>query len=456
MKSPRAVFACTECGNETLRWEGRCPACGAWNTLVEDSRAARGPGTRHQDVRFAGPVDTGPVRLGDAAEDSGLRTTVGFGDVDRVLGGGLVEGSIILLGGEPGVGKSTLLLQVAARVQASGAGVLYVSGEESREQVSLRAGRLRCNAGEIAFLADTDLDGILNAAKETQPRLLCIDSIQTLRSDRVSSAPGSVSQVRECAAVLQAVAKTNGITTVLVGHVTKDGTVAGPRTLEHMVDAVLYFEGQRASDSRILRAAKNRFGSVDELAAFRMGSTGLEPIIDPAALFLSDRPDHVPGSAIAIPLQGTRPLPAEVQALTARARFSAPQRVETGFPSRRLSMLLAVLERRAGLSLTESDVFLNVIGGLRLADPAADLAVVAALVSAELDRPTPARMSFIGEVGLGGELRAVSRPDARIREAVRAGLRVAVPSGLADAEGLPADAVLLSSVKDTVLMLSES
>lgn len=354
---------------------------------------------------------------------------VGLGDIDRVLGGGLVPGSILLLGGAPGIGKSTLLLQVAGRLRSTGAKVLYASGEESRQQVSLRAARLGPESSGVRFLATNRLEEILAAAEEETPDLLCIDSIQTISSEEVDSAPGTVTQVRACSAGLQSFAKSTGAATVLVGHVTKGGALAGPRTLEHVVDVVLHFEGQRSGEHRILRGSKNRFGSVDELAVFRMAGSGLEPVADPTSLFLEDRPESVSGSAIAVPLHGTRPLLAEIQALTVRSRYSAPQRIATGFPPRRLNIILAVLSRRAGLDLGNSDVFLSVIGGLRLTDPAADLAVAAALASAASDRAIPAGMALVAELGLGGELRAVSHVEARLAAAARAGLTTVVLSG---------------------------
>lgn len=368
--------------------------------------------------------------LGDesAADEAPVRTALELGDIDRVLGGGLVPGSILLLGGTPGVGKSTLLLQAAGRARTAGARVLYVSGEESRQQIGLRAERLGEESAGVRFLSTDRLEEILAAAEVEKPDLLCIDSIQTVLSDEVSSAPGTVTQVRACSASLQSFAKTTGAATVLVGHVTKGGSLAGPRTLEHLVDVVLHFEGQRSGEYRILRGSKNRFGSVDELAVFRMTATGLEPVADPTSLFLEDRPASVSGSAIAIPLHGTRPLPAEIQALTTRSRYASPQRIATGFPARRLNIILAVLSRRAGLDLGDSDVFLSVIGGLRLTDPAADLAVAAALASASLDRPIPAGMAFAAELGLGGELRGVSHAEARLGAATRAGLQTVVLS----------------------------
>ena len=371
--------------------------------------------------------------LGDASADAPRRErrSLGFGDLDRVLGGGLVPGSVLLLGGAPGVGKSTLLLQLAGRAHLGGARVLYVSGEESREQVGLRAARLGSGTSGIRFLATDRLEDVVTAVGAEAPDLVCVDSIQTMWSTDLTSAPGTVTQVRACSAALQALAKSTGAATFLVGHVTKGGSLAGPRTLEHLVDVVLHFEGHRLGEHRLLRGSKNRFGSVDELAVFRMTGSGLEPVTDPAGLFVEDRPEGVSGSAVAVPLHGTRPLPAEIQALTSRSRYSTPQRIATGFPPRRLTILLAVLERRAGLDLGDSDVFLSVIGGLRLTDPAADLAVAAALASASLDRPIPGGVAFVAEIGLGGELRAISHAETRVGAAVRAGFdSVVLPAAL--------------------------
>lgn len=425
MSRVRTIFVCRDCGAETLRWEGRCPTCGEWNSLDEsvaskpDVRAVA-RGTRSGKVR----------RLGEANGGRSRRIATGFGDVDRVLGGGLVPGSVVLLGGAPGIGKSTLLLQLAGDLNDRGTGVLYVSGEESAEQVALRADRLG-TASDVEFLASSDLEDIVSALHRTRPAVLCVDSIQSMSSRQMTSAPGGVAQVREAASALQREVKAAGVACFLVGHVTKGGALAGPRTLEHLVDVVLHFEGQRTGEHRILRSSKNRFGSVDEMAAFRMGAGGLQPVPDPTALFLSQENTETGGAAVAIPVHGSRPILAEVQALVARARFVSPQRVCTGFPSRRLAILLAVLEKKAGVALGEQDVFVSVVGGLRMVDPAADLAVVAALASAGADRPYPSGFAFFGEVGLGGEVRGVSHGEARLRAARGAKLtRIVAPAAL--------------------------
>lgn len=437
MARARTLFFCLDCGAESVRWEGRCPSCGAWNTLAEAPAAAggggsKGKGKRRNDrgaaSREARPQPEPLGAPGEGAE----RVASGFEIVDRVLGGGLVPGSLLLLGGEPGIGKSTLLLQIAARVQASGRSVLYASGEESRDQVRLRAERIGQDAGALPFLATSDLEDVLEAAESgasASPALLCIDSIQTVSTED-GGTPGGVSQVRACAARAQEFAKRTGTTVVLVGHVTKGGGLAGPRTLEHLVDVVLHFDGRRSAEFRLLRSTKNRFGSAEEVAAFRMTAAGLDPVLDPSGLFLDDRPAGASGSAVAVAMHGSQPILTEIQALTAPARYGSPQRMTTGFPSRRLAILLAVLERRAGIGLGDSDVFLSVVGGARLTDPGADLAVLAALASSHLDRPIGAGTALIGEVGLSGELRGVSRPEARARSAVRAGFDDVVLPGV--------------------------
>ncbi len=423
MRTVRTAYFCTSCGNETLRWEGRCPGCGEWNTLAEAPAGPRGERSPAASSATRRPgLENKPEALGYGPATPLGRTQVGFGDFDRVLGGGLVPGSVVLLGGAPGIGKSTLMLQVAAGVAATGKSVLYASGEESREQIKLRASRISPGPEQVLFISTTDLSELLRIVESEPPDLLLVDSIQTLVVSGSNAAVGGVRQVQESAALLLHVAKRLGFPTFLIGHVTKGGQLAGPRSLEHLVDVVLLFEGQRLAEHRWLRSVKNRFGSVDELAVYRMADRGLEPLSDPSAVFMNDRPAEVSGAAICVPLQGRRPVLAEVQALSAPARFSTPQRVATGFPPRRLAVLLAVLERKAGLPLTDKDVFLSVVGGLRLVDPSADLGVLAALVSAELDRPPPAAAAFVGEVGLSGELRGVPHCAARVRVAVRAGL----------------------------------
>ena len=419
MSRVRTVFVCRDCGAETPRWEGRCPTCGEWNSLDESSstQAVRGSAERRGATRVRPLGVSGDAPIG--------RLGTGFGEVDRVLGGGIVPGSVVLLGGAPGIGKSTLLLQLAGHLRERGHGVLYVSGEESAEQVAMRGARLG-TPDDVAFLSSNDLEEVVIAFRDTRPAVLCVDSVQTISSRHMTSAPGGVAQVRETASVLQREVKSVGSACFLVGHVTKGGALAGPRTLEHLVDVVLHFDGQRSGDHRILRGSKNRFGSVDEMAAFRMDSAGLVPVPDPSALFLTPDGAETSGAAVAVPVHGSRPILAEVQALVARARFAAPQRVCTGFSNRRLAILLAVLEKKGGVALGDQDVFLNVVGGLRMADPAADLAVVAALLSAGADRPFAPGTAFFGEVGLGGEVRGVSHGEARLRATLGAGFRTVV------------------------------
>ncbi|MDH3297734.1 MAG: DNA repair protein RadA [Gemmatimonadota bacterium] len=422
MSRVRSLFFCLECGAESVRWEGRCPSCSAWNTLAEAPRKAPGG----VPARSSGP-GAAAQPLGDAAPPP-PRLASGFALVDRVLGGGFVPGSVALLGGTPGIGKSTLLLQIAAEMHRSGVTVLYASGEESRDQVRLRADRLGGSAGALPFIASDRIEDVIDAAEQVRPQFLCVDSIQTVAAPGAGT-PGGVSQVRESAARLQEFAKRTATATVLVGHVTKGGALAGPRTLEHVVDVVLHFEGPRAAEFRFLRSSKNRFGSVDEIAAFRMTETGLDSVEDPSGLFLSDRPDDIGGSAVAVSIHGSQPLLTEIQALTCAARFGSPQRMSTGFPPRRLAILLAVLERRGGIPLGASDVFLNVVGGGRLTDTGTDLAVVGALASSYLDRPLGRGSVLVAEVGLGGELRGVSAPEARVRAARRAGLKDVILPG---------------------------
>jgi DNA repair protein RadA/Sms len=419
----RTTFFCTQCGNETARWQGQCPACGAWNSLSEEIRAAR---SRDAKARPGGPhTPASPTRLADVAPGSAERWSTGTRELDFVLGGGVVPGSLILLGGEPGIGKSTMLLQVASRLEGAGHSTLYVSGEESAAQVRLRADRLGNGAAQVLFLGETDLGAILARATDLAPHALVVDSIQTTYTDALDGAPGSVTQVRECAARLQRFAKETGTAVFLVGHVTKGGSVAGPRTLEHIVDTVLYFEGSRSLDHRVLRATKNRFGGVDEIGVFRMTVEGLEVVESPSELFLGERTSGVSGAAVVSTLEGTRPLLVEVQALCTEAAYGAPQRVTTGFDRQRLALLLAVLEKRAGLPLSRHDVFLNAVGGVRLTEPASDAGVVAALASSMLDRAVSPDTLFVGEVGLGGELRTASQLERRLGEAERLGFRTA-------------------------------
>ncbi len=430
MAKSRTAYRCTECGAEYSKWQGRCDQCGEWNTLVEEivapKVAAAGGSSRRiggaRSLAEGGSVAVTP-RLREVKGSSAKRWKTGLDEFDFVLGGGIVPGSMVLIGGEPGIGKSTLLLQVAARLESAGHATLYASGEESPLQVKLRADRLDGGAGEVSLLSETNLETVLATSAAAAPDVLMVDSIQTVFTADLEGAPGNVGQVRECAARLMRYAKESGTTVLVVGHVTKGGGIAGPKTLEHIVDTVLYFEGDGTLDHRVLRATKNRFGSVDEIGVFRMTEQGLEPVANPSELFMGDRASHASGSAVTALMEGTRPLLVEIQALAAKAGFGTPQRVATGFDGRRLALLLAVLDKRAGLSFAQLDVFLNVVGGMRLQEPGGDLAVAAALASSVYDRALPADAAFIGEVGLGGEVRTVSQVERRVAEAANMGLR---------------------------------
>jgi DNA repair protein RadA/Sms len=428
----RTVYRCTECGAEHAKWTGRCDACGEWNTLVEEA-VARVPATKAGAARrqagaaalgVGGSVVT-TARLRDVRGTEERRLRTGINEFDFVLGGGIVPGSMVLIGGEPGIGKSTLLLQVAGALQGAGQRVLYVSGEESPLQVKLRADRLDHPAGDVELLTETLLETVLATAASMEPAVMVVDSIQTIFTADLEGAPGNVGQVRECAARLMRFAKESGTAVFVVGHVTKGGGIAGPKTLEHIVDTVLYFEGEGSLDHRVLRATKNRFGGVDEIGVFRMTGRGLVPIENPSELFLGDRVQVASGSAVTALMEGTRPLLVEIQGLAAKAGFGTPQRVSTGFDGRRLALLLAVLDKRAGLSFAQLDVFVNVVGGVRLHEPAGDLAVAAALASSVHDRPLPPHALFLGEVGLGGEVRPVSQSERRLAEGAKMGLTTA-------------------------------
>jgi DNA repair protein RadA/Sms len=420
----KTVYRCSECGAEYLKWGGRCDACGEWNTLVEEvetvpARSRAGGRARSEAAGVAS------VPIGDVEAARATRFSSGLRELDYVLGGGIVGGSVVLIGGEPGIGKSTLLLQVAASSAVEGRRPLYVSAEESGPQVRLRAERLGTPALRVGLLAETALGEILGTAARELPDVLVIDSIQTIYSADLEGAPGNVGQVRECAARLMRFAKESGCAVFIVGHVTKGGGVAGPKTLEHIVDTVLYFEGEASLDFRVLRATKNRFGSVDEIGVFRMTATGLEGVENPSALFMGDGGDLSSGTAVTALIEGSRPVLVEIQALAAKAGYGTPQRVANGVDPRRLALLLAVLEKRSGIPVSQLDIFVNVAGGLRLTEPAGDLAIAAAVASSVYDVALPQGSVFIGELGLGGEIRAVSQADRRLAEAAQLGMRVA-------------------------------
>ena len=420
MARARSVYRCAECGHEHAKWVGRCEGCAAWNTVAEEPVALppRTAGRLRSTPARLGPV---PVALGSVERSRLVRWTTGIPEFDFVLGGGIVPGSLALLGGEPGIGKSTLLLQAVARLEASGIRALYASGEESPEQIRLRADRLAESADNVLVLAETHLESVLAAAAAADARILVVDSIQTIYTESLEGAPGSVGQVRESAALLMRFAKASGVAVFLVGHVTKGGNIAGPKTLEHIVDTVLYFEGESTMDFRLLRATKNRFGSVDELGVFTMTGQGLEAVPNPSAAFLGARADRTAGTAVTALMEGSRPVLVEVQALAAPSGYGTPQRVATGLDPKRLAVLLAILERRAGASFASQDVFVQVTGGLRLNEPGADLAVAAALLSSLHNRPTAPDAIYLGELSLSGEIRPTTALDRRVIEAGRLG-----------------------------------
>ncbi len=420
MARAKSQYVCSECGGASPKWQGQCPQCGAWNSLLETSVAAA------PSDRFASIAPTAEVRtLGDIAAAELPRESSGLSEFDRVLGGGLVAGGVVLIGGDPGIGKSTLLLQALAAM-APRMKVLYVSGEESAAQVALRARRLGVDGQQVRLMAEIGLERILAALQSERPQVAVIDSIQTLYCGELQSAPGSVAQVRECAAQLTRAAKRSGISLVLVGHVTKEGALAGPRVLEHMVDTVLYFEGDPHSSFRLVRAAKNRYGAVNELGVFAMTERGLRGVANPSALFLSRHDTQVPGSCVLVTQEGTRPLLVEIQALVDTAHVPNPRRLAVGLEPQRLALLLAVLHRHAGIATFDQDVFVNAVGGVRIEEPAADLAVLIAIVSSIRDRPLPRGLIAFGEVGLAGEVRPAPRGQERLREAAKLGFSVAV------------------------------
>ncbi|MBX9631500.1 MAG: DNA repair protein RadA [Burkholderiales bacterium] len=419
MAKAKTIYTCTECGGESLKWQGQCPHCGLWNTLVEGV-AEKAP------ARYQGLTETSKVaRLTEVSAEEAPRRSTGISELDRVLGGGLVEGAVVLLGGDPGIGKSTLLLQALAAM-AHGAKALYVSGEESAQQVALRTRRLALAAGDLDMLAEIQLERILATLQARKPDLAVIDSIQTVYSEALQSAPGSVAQVRECAAQLTRFAKSSGTALLLVGHVTKEGALAGPRVLEHMVDCVLYFEGDTHSSFRLVRAIKNRFGAVNELGVFAMTDKGLKGVSNPSALFLSQHGGEVPGSCVMVTQEGTRPLLVEVQALVDEAHAPNPRRLSVGLEQNRLAMLLAVLHRHAGIAAFDQDVFVNAVGGVKIDEPAADLPVLLAIVSSLRGKPLPGKLVAFGEIGLAGEVRPVQRGQERLKEAAKLGFTRAI------------------------------
>ncbi len=424
MPKAKTIFVCQDCGHESPKWLGKCPGCGAWNTMVEEilpSAAAARPGISPGLSSGEKPVAISTVEAEDAP-----RLSSGSAELDRVLGGGIVPGSFVLVGGDPGIGKSTILLQLASRIAETHGTVLYVSGEESTRQVRLRADRLGTLSDRLFVLAETNLETIEQHATHLSPVLLVVDSIQTVFRPDLPSAPGSVSQVREGAAQLLRLAKTRGIAVFIVGHVTKEGSLAGPRVLEHIVDTVLYFEGERHASFRVLRAVKNRFGSTNEIGLFEMRDLGLVEVTNASELFLSERPEGVAGSVVVPSMEGTRPLLVEVQALVSASTFVSPRRTADGIDLNRVQLLVAVLEKRVGLLLGNHDAYVKVAGGVKIAEPAVDLGLAVALASSYRDQPADPRTVVIGEVGLAGEVRAVSRVEQRLKEAEKMGFRRAV------------------------------
>ncbi len=419
MAKSKTIYSCTECGGQSPKWQGQCPHCNAWNTLVESVQESA-------PSRFTAVSKTSSIRrLGDVEAADFPRYPTGIVEFDRVLGGGLVEGGVVLIGGDPGIGKSTLLLQALCLMSGS-MRVLYVSGEESAQQIALRAKRLQLDAGSVEILAEIQLDRIQSALLANDPKIAVVDSIQTLYSDALASAPGSVAQVRECAAQLTRLAKQSGITVILVGHVTKEGAIAGPRVLEHIVDTVLYFEGDTHSSFRLIRAFKNRFGAVNEIGVFAMTERGLREVSNPSALFLSHHESDVAGSCVMVTQEGTRPLLVEVQALVDEAHAPNPRRLTVGLDQNRLAMLLAVLHRHAGIACFDQDVFVNAVGGVRINEPASDLAVLLAIVSSLKNRALPKKLVVFGEIGLAGEVRPVQRGQERLKEAAKLGFSHAI------------------------------
>ena len=417
MTKQKTVFYCTSCGNETPKWQGRCPSCGQWNTLQEHIEKPSSIGRAR-----SAPVGMSrvPKSLDEVNCEEEIRFTTGIGELDRVLGGGAVAGSLVLVGGAPGIGKSTLLLQICASL-CNGRKVLYISGEESEKQLKLRAQRIGVMPQDLLILSETRLSDILDATESLTPDILIVDSIQTLYNETSESTPGSVSQVKECTMSLLQLSKTQGITVFVVGHINKDGAIAGPKVLEHMVDCVLYFEGDPNSSYRLLRAAKNRFGSTNEIGVFEMGDSGLIEVPNPSQMLLEGRPEGACGTCVACVMEGTRPVLAEVQALIAKTTFNVPRRTSDGFDFNRAALLLAVAEKRAGLKLSSFDAYINVIGGLRLDEPGADLPVVLAVASSYRDRAISDGLVAIGEVGLTGEIRGVSNMNQRLSEVARLG-----------------------------------
>jgi DNA repair protein RadA/Sms len=429
MSKIKTFYQCQSCGYSSPKWLGKCPDCGSWNSFVEEKSAA---GSRHASS-LRSLEKTEPVALRSIEGASEYRISTGIREFDRVLGGGVVPGSVILVGGDPGIGKSTLLLQTFSGLSKKTGKLLYVSGEESPQQIKMRADRLSVNSDSIILLPETSLEGILEEAAKIRPEAMVVDSIQTVYTLELLSAPGSVGQVRECAARLMLFAKRSNVPVFIVGHVTKEGTIAGPRVLEHIVDTVMYFEGDGGHSYRILRTIKNRFGSTNEIGIFEMSDSGLREVDNPSELFLSERPKNVPGSTVVASIEGTRPLMVEIQALVSQTNFGLPRRTSIGVDFNRVNLLIAVLEKRTGMHLGGMDVFINVVGGLKIIEPAVDLGIVTTIASSAKDIPVDPKIFVFGEVGLSGEVRAVAQAEARLKEAAKIGFETAViPAGNAE------------------------
>lgn len=421
MAKSKTVFVCNDCGNESSKWLGKCPACGAWNSFFEQKIVE----SKNSSLKAKDVNRNMPQKLSSYEAKENLRTSTGFGELDRVLGGGLVRGSLVLLGGEPGIGKSTLILQICDKVKGEGK-VLYVSGEESAEQIKLRADRLGIKNEDILFLGETDIDIVNQAVIDLNPKLVIIDSIQTMYSEELTAAAGSVSQVREITSQVMKVCKSRAITTIIIGHVTKEGNIAGPRVLEHMVDTVLYLEGERYFSYRILRGVKNRFGSTNEIGMFEMQEEGMCEILNPSDILISERDDNPAGSCIVSAMEGTRPMLIELQALTSQSVFGYPKRTANGIDFNRLALLIAVLEKKAGLMLGGQDVYLNVVGGIKINEPSIDLGIMMVTASSFKNVPIPKDMVIIGEVGLTGEVRRINLIEKRLKEAEKLGFKTCI------------------------------